>query len=162
MDSTLEGETSFSFGITLGDQTRRKLLKKSGMNGEEVTAEMKTLSHTVRGLFNLNGMRFRTFAEKYALQRMAVEARTGLYKAADGVQTLEGFANADKALAEYLEGEEIEFLHAQLATSPWHIPGRKKLSNPERMERAMGKLEDAELLEAKEKLEAIMKAKGLI
>lgn len=155
MDSTLEGETPFSFGITLGDQTRRKLLSKSGMNREEITAEMKTLTHKVNGLFNLTGMKFKTFAEKYALQRMAVEARTGLYKAAEGVQTLEGFANADKALADYLEDEEIEFLHDSLAVSPWHIPGRKKLTTFERMERSVSKVENVEDLEA---LQAAIKA----
>lgn len=156
VDSKLEGSLPFSFGITLGDQTRRKLLSKSGMNREEITAEMKTLTHKVNGLFNFTGMSGKTFVEKYGLQRMAVEARTGLYKAAENAKTLEDFANADKALAKYLvDDDPCEFLHNSLAVSPWHIPGRKKLTTFERMERSVSKVENVEDLEA---LQAAIKA----
>ena len=148
VDSKLEGSIPFSFGITLGDKLRRKLLADSGMNREEVITEMSTLGHKVNGLFNFTGMSGKTFVEKYGLQRMAVEARTGLYKAAEGVSTLEGFDNADKALAEYLKDDEIEFLHDSLAVSPWHIPGRKKLTTFERMERSVAKVENVDDLEA--------------
>ena len=115
----LSGSLRHDFAVTLKSTERRKALKREGLTDEEIAEKMKEFEHKVNATVVLDGMPLEELVNGYALPRMSVEARNGLYK-----------ATSDERLARHLAGG-VTLHWARLAECPWYVPGARAAQSAE-------------------------------